>query len=33
MQDHAAHRADWESIAAVRKALRIPVLANGEQTG
>lgn len=29
-QDHAAHRADWEAISAVRAALRIPVLANGD---
>jgi tRNA-dihydrouridine synthase len=29
-QDHAAHRADWAAIAAVRAALRIPVLANGD---
>jgi tRNA-dihydrouridine synthase len=30
LQNHSAVRADWEAIAAVRKALRIPVLANGE---
>lgn len=30
MKDHAAHRADWEAIAAVRAALRIPLLANGD---
>lgn len=28
-QDASAHPADWSAIAAVRAALRVPVLANG----